>query len=94
MQKCKRCTTCTAGIMCQCGKSKKQESSNVDHPDHYMKDSGFEVIDVINAWSLDFELGNAIKYIGRAGKKNPSKTIEDLQKAVWYINRKINTLKK
>ena len=92
MTKCKRCTSCTAGIMCQCGKSKKKESSNVDHPDHYMKDSGFEVIDVIDAWKLDFDLGNAVKYIARAGKKNPEKTREDLEKALWYISHKIKTL--
>lgn len=94
MSICSRCTSCTAGIMCQCVKSKKKEKSNVDHPGHYMKDSGFEVIDVIDAWKLDFELGNAVKYIGRAGKKNPDMVVEDLQKAIWYINRKINTLKK
>lgn len=92
MTKCKRCTSCTAGIMCQCNKSKKKESSNVDHPDHYMKDSGFEVIDVIDAWKLDFDLGNAVKYIARAGKKNPEKTREDLEKALWYITHKIKTL--
>lgn len=93
MTRCKRCTSCTAGIMCQCGKSKKKESSNVDHPDHYMKNSGFEVIDVIDAWKLDFDLGNAIKYIARAGKKDHEKTVEDLEKAAWYISHKIKTLK-
>ena len=90
MQICKRCTNCTAGIMCQCGKSKKKESSNVDHPGHYMKDSGFEVIDVIDAWNLDFSLGNAIKYIARSGRKNPEKEKEDLEKACWYIKRYID----
>ena len=94
MSICSRCTSCTAGIMCQCVKSKKKEKSNVDHPDHYMKGSGFEVIDVIKAWKLDFELGNAVKYIGRAGKKNSERVVEDLEKAAWYINHKINTLKK
>ena len=93
MAKCKRCTSCTAGILCQCGKSKKVESSNVHHPGHYMKESGFEVIDVIDAWKLDFDLGNAVKYIGRAGKKNPESVVEDLEKAVWYINHKIKSIK-
>lgn len=92
MTKCKRCTSCTAGIMCQCGKSKSKQSSNVDHPNHYMKDTGFEVIDVIDAWKLDFNLGNAVKYIARAGKKNPEKTKEDLEKALWYISHKIKSL--
>jgi hypothetical protein len=78
--------------MCQCGKSKIKSSSNVDHPNHYMKDTGFEVIDVIDAWKLDFNLGNAVKYIARAGKKNPEKTREDLEKAIWYISHKIKSL--
>ena len=93
MTKYKRCTSCTAGIMCQCGKSKNKESSNVDHPDHYLKNTGFEVIDVIDAWKLDFDLGNAVKYIARSGKKDPQKNVEDLEKAVWYINHRIKTLK-
>ena len=57
----------------------------VNHPKHYLKDSGHEVIDVIKAWGLGFELGNAIKYIARSGKKDISKTKQDLEKAVWYI---------
>ena len=92
MQKCKRCTNCTAGIMCQCNQSKKQKSSNVNHPNHYLKDSGHEVIDVIEAWNLNFNLGNAVKYIARAGKKDPKKYKEDLNKAVWYINNQLNKL--
>lgn len=58
--------------------------SNVEHPQHYNMGK-FEVIDVIEDWKLDFCLGNAIKYIGRAGHKNPDKTKEDLEKAIWYI---------
>lgn len=67
--------------------------SNVEHPKHYHKESGFEVIDVIDAWDLNFQLGNAIKYIARSGRKDPDKTIEDLQKAVWYIEHQIEKLK-
>lgn len=92
MTKCKRCTSCTAGIMCQCGNSKKEKKENVDHPDHYLKSSGHEVIDVIEAWQLNFNLGNAVKYIARAGKKDPNKTKEDLNKAIWYIQNQINNL--
>ena len=63
----------------------------IDHPDHY--NSGkIEVIEVIEDWDLDFCLGNAIKYIGRAGKKDKSKEIEDLSKALWYIQRGIKRL--
>lgn len=60
--------------------------SSVDHPSHY-NHGRFEVIDVIEDWSLGFCLGNAVKYIGRAGYKGDK--IEDLQKAKWYIDRAI-----
>lgn len=63
--------------------------SSVDHPEHYGGDSVYETIKVIDAWNLDFCLGNAIKYISRAGKKDPEKIIEDLKKAIWYIEHKI-----
>ena len=65
----------------------------VQHPAHYT-DGGIEVIDYIEAKGLGYHLGNAVKYISRAGKKDPAKTIEDLEKAVWYIQRKIELLKK
>jgi len=65
----------------------------VDHPDHYRKDSGYEAIDVIEAWRLNFNLGNVLKYLSRVGIKDPSKLIEDLEKARWYIDREINILK-
>lgn len=64
----------------------------VNHPSHYT-DGKIEVIDYIEDKQLGYHLGNAVKYISRAGKKNPDKTVEDLQKAIWYINRKIQKLK-
>jgi hypothetical protein len=68
------------------------ESSLVNHPAHY--NSGkIEVIEAIEDWKLDYPTGNAVKYIARAGRKNPEKEIEDLEKAVWYLNRKIENLK-
>ena len=63
----------------------------VNHPSHYT-DGGIETIDFIEAKKLPYHLGNAVKYISRAGKKNPEKTVEDLQKAVWYIERYIKVL--
>ena len=66
-------------------------SDMVNHPEHYT-DGGIETIDFIEAKKLPYHLGNAVKYISRAGKKNPEKTIEDLQKAIWYINRYISFL--
>lgn len=65
----------------------------VNHPSHYT-DGKIEVIDYIEDKNLDFCLGNAVKYISRAGKKDQSKRIEDLQKAIWYINRKIEQISK
>jgi hypothetical protein len=60
----------------------------VNHPSHYT-DGKIEVIDLIEDKKLGFHLGNAIKYIARAGKKDPTKTKQDLEKAVWYIERYI-----
>lgn len=68
----------------------------VNHPSHYT-DGNIEVIDYIEDKRFGYCLGNAIKYISRAGKKepdNPNKEIEDLKKAVWYINRHIMNLVK
>ena len=64
---------------------------NVNHPSHYTSGK-IEVIDFIEDKELGFHLGNAVKYISRAGRKNPDKIVEDLQKAVWYINREIGRL--
>ncbi len=67
--------------------------STVDHPSHY--NSGkIEVIDFIEDQYLNFSRGNALKYLCRAGKKESSKEVEDLQKAAWYINREIERLTK
>lgn len=61
--------------------------SNVDHPAHY-NTGKFEVIDVIEDWKLNFNLGNVVKYIARADHKG--KALEDLKKAAWYLQREIN----
>ena len=65
----------------------------INHPSHYT-DGKIEVIDFIEEKQLNFHRGNAIKYIARAGKKNKETEIEDLEKAVWYINREIQRLEK
>lgn len=73
----------------------KQDEEQVDHPAHYGgKNNPYETIKVIRAWDLNFELGNAVKYISRAGKKDPAKLVEDLKKAVWYINAEIERLER
>ena len=61
----------------------------VNHPAHYGgADNPYEAIKVIEAWSLGFCLGNAVKYISRAGKKGDA--LEDLKKARWYLDREIS----
>ena len=66
----------------------------INHPEHY-NTGKYEVIDIIegNNWGEGFNRGNAVKYILRAGIKNPDKEIEDLEKARWYIDREIQRLR-
>ena len=62
----------------------------VNHPSHYTTYKGLEVIDLTE--QMNFNRGNAVKYICRAGLKDPDKEIEDLQKALWYIKRELGRL--
>jgi len=65
----------------------------VNHPAHYGgADNPYEAIKVIEAWGLGFCLGNTVKYISRAGKKDPVLLIQDLEKARWYLEREIQRL--
>lgn len=63
----------------------------VDHPAHY-NPGQYETIKVIRAYNLNFAKGNAVKYILRAGKKPHQRQIQDLQKAIWYIQNEIEAL--
>lgn len=69
-----------------------KDNDPVNHPSHYSNAGGHEPIKVIEAWDLGFHLGNTVKYISRAGKKDPNKRIEDLKKAAWYLARHIENL--
>ena len=62
----------------------------VNNPSHYCEGRMYEPIDVINDWELGFDLGNVVKYISRAGRKN--NMIEDLKKARFYLNHQITLL--
>ena len=73
-------------------KNKETVVDNVNHPSHY-NDGNIEVIDFIEDKKLGFCLGNAVKYISRAGKKDKSKEVEDLEKASWYIQRRIKEIR-
>jgi hypothetical protein len=67
----------------------------INHPSHYGGESNvYEVIKVCEAWELDKDayLFNVVKYVARAGKKDPTKELEDLKKAAFYLNRRINIL--
>jgi hypothetical protein len=61
----------------------------VNHPQHY-QGNGIEVIDIIDSFDLNFNLGNSIKYILRADKKWNKK--KDLEKAIWYLSREVQKL--
>lgn len=65
----------------------------INYPAHYTF-GAVEVIDAIEAWGLNFARGAVVKYVARAGRKDPAKEIEDLRKAKWYIEREINRLEK
>lgn len=68
---------------------------NVQHPIYYGgADDPYEAIKVIEAWNLGFHLGNTVKYISRAGKKDGNSATQDLKKALFYLNRKIELLEK
>ena len=64
----------------------------VNHPSHYTQGK-IEVADFIADQKLNFDRGNAVKYLCRAGVKDPEKEIQDLEKAIWYIKHEIKTLK-
>ena len=69
----------------------EEKKEMIDHPSHYNQGK-YEAIDVIEDWKLNFNLGNTVKYISRAGHKD--NIIQDLKKASWYLNREIERLEK
>ena len=71
----------------------KIKKEQVNHPNHYGGENNlYEAIKVIEAWGLGFCLGNTVKYISRAGKKDSE--LQDLKKAAWYLNREIEKKEK
>ena len=66
----------------------------VNHQSHYGgMDNPYEAIKVIDAWNLDFCLGNVVKYISRSGKKGNNSKEQDLKKALWYLEHEIESMK-
>lgn len=78
-------TTTTTGTI--------QYEDLVNHPSHYKK-GGIETIDFIEAKKLNYNLGNVVKYITRAGLKDKNTHLTDLEKARWYLQREIDNLGK
>ena len=79
-----------------CNKQIRENDNNknkemINHPSHYNQGK-FEAIDVIEDWKLNFNLGNTVKYISRAGHKDD--IIQDLKKSLWYLQREIDRLEK
>lgn len=71
------------------------EKEMVNNPVHYGgKSNPYEAIKVIDAWDLGFSLGNTVKYISRAGKKDSDAELQDLKKALWYLQHHIDNLEK
>ena len=64
--------------------------TQINHPDYYTKD--IEVIDFIECYELNFSLGNAVKYIARAGHKENEDPRDALNKAIWYLEHEIDRL--
>ena len=67
-------------------------SDAINHPSHYADGRKYEPINVINDWELNFDLGNVVKYISRAGRKADNSIIQDLKKARFYLDAEIERL--
>ena len=67
----------------------EEEKEMINHPSHYNMGK-YEAIDVIEDWQLNFNLGNTVKYISRAGHKDD--IVQDLKKALWYLEREIKRI--
>lgn len=81
------------GVFWAVNRPENKIKEHVNHPNHYGgQENIYEAIKVIDAWDLGFSLGNTVKYISRAGKKDPTKELEDLKKALWYLNHHITNL--
>lgn len=70
---------------------KTENKEAVNHPSHYAEGRKYEPIVVIQDWKLDFCLGNVVKYVSRAGRKDNA--LEDLEKAEFYLKHKIKELR-
>lgn len=72
----------------------KKPEDIIGHPNHYCEGRKFEPKDVIRDWNLNFNLGNAVKYISRNGRKDGNSALQDLKKARQYLDFEIEYLEK
>ena len=72
------------------GERMSNQYEKVEHPKHYQVAPGVEVIDLVE--HLSFNVGNAVKYACRAGRKPETDAVTDLRKALWYLSREITRL--
>jgi hypothetical protein len=70
----------------------KERESIIEHPAHYCEGRKYEPKDVIRDWELNFNLGNTVKYVSRAGRKENNSLLQDLKKARQYLDFEINYL--
>ena len=87
----KRPTSETSGLSYATWTVTMPESYDNINPSHYRGDRKFEPIDVIEDWNLNYRLGNALKYISRSGRKPGEDPVEGLKKAIWYLQREIDS---
>ena len=81
------------GEKSEAGNTYSRTIEKINHSAHYGGgENPYEAIKVIEAWSLNFSLGNAVKYISRHGQKGTA--VDDLRKAAWYCNREADRLEK
>lgn len=69
-------------------------AADVEHPSHYGGDTTYEAIKVIQAWGLGFEVGSAVKYLSRAGKKPGEPYEKDIRKAIYYLQEELARLER
>ena len=70
----------------------QQEYNSITKPEHYVAGRTYEPMNVIRDWDLNFNLGNVVKYVSRAGRKGTIPAVEDLYKAKVYLEAEINHL--
>lgn len=92
------CTECTKKLLVQhkapISVLDVHKEDLIGHPNHYCEGRKFEPKDVIRDWNLNFNLGNAVKYISRNGRKDGNSALQDLKKARQYLDFEIEYLEK